>query len=62
MQNPLNKGLFWKYHDLNQNIENFHVRALNGRRLSFENWLKSVISLISLIFIVSLKSVDLMKI
>ena len=31
-----------------ENIENFHVKALNGRRLSLENWLKSVISLISL--------------
>ena len=27
---------------IDQNIENFHVRALNGRRLSFENWLKSI--------------------
>ena len=40
---------------IDQNIENFHVRALNGRRPSLENWLKSVISLISLI---SLKSVQ----
>ena len=31
-----------------ENIENFHVKALNGRRPSLENWLKSVISLISL--------------
>ena len=85
------KQACWKYHD--QNIENFHVKALNGRRLSLknlveicyffdfieicnfteiwwfyntstangrrlslENWLKSVISLISL------KSGDLIKI
>ena len=39
---------FVRYHDWGQNIENFHVKALNGRRLSLENWLKSVISLISL--------------
>ena len=38
-----------KYHDWDQNIENFHVRALNGRRLSLENWVKCDISVISLI-------------
>ena len=50
-----------KYHDLNQNIiniENFHVRALNGRRPSLENWLKSDISVISWMSVISLKSGD----
>ena len=32
----IHKGLCWKYHDLDQNIKNFHVMTLNGRRLSFE--------------------------
>ena len=27
---------------IDHNIENFHVRALNGRRLSFENSLESL--------------------
>ena len=34
---------------IDQNIENFHVKALNGRRPSLENWLKSDSSVISLI-------------
>ena len=38
-----------RYHDWGQNIENFHVKALNGRRLSFKNWLKCDISLESVI-------------
>ena len=45
---------------IDQNIENFHVKALNGRRPSLENWLKSDISVISLksvISLISLKSV-----
>ena len=46
---------FVRYHDWGQNIKNFHVKALNGRRPSLENWLKSDICLISLI---SLKSGD----
>ena len=50
---------FVRYHDWGQNIENFHVKALNGRRPSLENWLKCDICLISLI---SLKSGDLIKI
>ena len=31
-QNALNKGLCKKYHDWGQNIENFHVKALNGMK------------------------------
>ena len=52
-------GFFPQLIDQNiENIENFHVRALNGRRLSLENWLKSVISLISWMSVISLKSGD----
>ena len=40
---------------IDQNNENFHVRALNGRRLSFKSPLESLKSVISLI---SLKSGD----
>ena len=39
----------------------FDISTPNGRRLSLENWLKSVISLISL-SVISLKSGDFMKI
>ena len=28
----------WKYHDLDQNIENFHVRVLNGIAFNWKNW------------------------
>ena len=49
-------AILWIHPQLiDQNIENFHVKALNGRRPSLENWLKADICLISLI---SLKSGD----
>ena len=35
----------------------FDISTQNGGRLSLENWLKSVISLISLKYVVSVKSV-----
>ena len=34
----VHKGLCCSYHDLNQNIENFHVRALNGIAFNWKNW------------------------
>ena len=64
-QNPLNKGLCWKYHDWGQNIKIwwfYNTSTPNGRSLSFENWFKSDISLISWMSVISLKSGDFIEI